>query len=64
MQGKKFLVFKCDRDGFVRYKKAKTLDIWTSNPSVCWKFSKQGAKQIVDRYNGYNDGFNYGFEEV
>lgn len=61
---KKYLVFKADRNGFVHYKKAKTLDIWSSDPSLCWKYSKAGAKKIADRYNGYNDGFNYGIEEV
>lgn len=31
------------------YKKYKCVDGWTRNKEVCWKFSKQGATNIIKR---------------
>ena len=66
---KKYYVTRTDRNGEKVYKKAKTLDIWSKNPDVCWKYSKQGAKQIVERLTEYDkklyhEHFIYDFEEV
>lgn len=66
---KKYYVTRTDRNTGVKYyKKAKTLDIWSKDKSVCWKYSKQGAKQIADRLNEwerkvYFEHFDYDFEE-
>ena len=35
----------------VTYMRYKTIDGWSRNPEECWKFSKQGAKKIVDGLN-------------
>lgn len=37
--------------GRVSYKQAKCLDTWSSSTDYCWRYSKQGAKAIADRYN-------------
>lgn len=31
------------------YKKNKTVDGWTPVKEYCWRFSKQGAKKIIER---------------
>ena len=33
------------------FKRYKTIEGWSKNPEECWKFSKQGAKKIVDGLN-------------
>ena len=35
------------RDNFVLYKRYKCIEGWTKDKSICWKFSKQGAKGII-----------------
>lgn len=60
---KKYLVFK-ELDGIRYYKRTKTLDFWTKDKAVCWKYSKQGARQIAARYNLNSDNYIYGVEEV
>ena len=34
-----------------RYKRYKTIEGWASDKTHCWKFSKQGAKKIVEGLN-------------
>ena len=33
----------------VKYKRYKCIDGWSTDSSVCWKFSKQGATNIIKR---------------
>ena len=33
------------------YKRYKTIEGWTRDPSICWQFSKTGAQAIRDRIN-------------
>lgn len=46
----KWYVIKTTKDG-VLFKRYKCIDGWTKDKEKCWKFSKQGAKQIADRLN-------------
>lgn len=46
----KYFVIKTTKEG-IEYKKYKCIDGWTKNKEICWKFSRQGAKQIADRLN-------------
>lgn len=46
----KFYVIRTTKKG-IEYKRTKTLDNWSKIPEGCWQYSKQGAKQIADRYN-------------
>lgn len=46
----KYYVIKVTPKGTF-YKKAKCLDTWNKTPDGCWKYSRQGAKGIVCRYN-------------
>ena len=46
----KYFVIKTTKDG-IEYKRYKCIDGWTKNKEICWKFSRQGAKQIADRRN-------------
>ena len=46
----KYLIVKTTKDG-VEYRRTKCLGGWTKDKSVCWQFSKQGAKKIVDELN-------------
>lgn len=64
---KKFYVFRIvNHNGRKEYKRTKCSDYWTNKKSVCWQFSKQGAKKIVETLNSFNR-FNYytfGYEPV
>lgn len=63
---KKFYVFRIvNHNGRKEYKRCKCVDSWVKDKTYCWKFSKQGAKSIVDTYNAHSHGFySYGFEEA
>lgn len=56
----------CDGKKTREYKRTKCLDTWVSekwfydHPDEVWKFSKQGAQKIVDRYNARNFMKTYG----
>ena len=39
-----------ERKGRKMYKKYKCIEGWAKNRDECWKFSKQGAKNIVEQY--------------
>lgn len=63
----KFYVYRIvNHNGHKQYKRTKCCDYWTDAKSVCWQFSKQGAKKIVETYNSYNRSnyYTYGFEPV
>lgn len=46
-----YLIKRTDKQtGRVDYQKCKCLEIFTTEKERCWRFSKQGAKQIVERY--------------
>ena len=54
-----------EKSGFL-FKRTKCNDYWSRDYSKCWKFSKQGAKGIVDRMNERrkNNLYLYGMIEV
>lgn len=47
---KKYYVIRTTKHG-VEYKRTKTLDYWSKTPDGCWQYSKQGAKNVADKYN-------------
>lgn len=47
--------------GRVDYQKCKCLEIFTNEKERCWRFSKQGAKQIVARYEAFEKQKKRGF---
>lgn len=60
----KYLVYR-ERNGKREYKRTKTRDFWTKDSDVCWQYSKQGAKKIVDREKSFSKGFyEYGMVEA
>lgn len=65
----KYFIVKADKNGNRFYKKNKTVDGWSGEgfKRYCWRFSKQGAKQICDRLNRSDYTHTYYFipaEEV
>jgi len=48
----KYYVIETTKNG-VLYKRYKCIEGWTTekHKNLCWKFSKQGARQIADRLN-------------
>lgn len=50
------------------YKKNKCVDGWTPVKDYCWRFSKQGAKKIIERlkygYRNNIDNLEFYLEEV
>ena len=68
----KYYIIKTTKKG-IEYKRTKCLDNWSKTPEGCWKFSEQGAKKIVDRYNQnvnpngeawYKIGIHYSIKEA
>lgn len=49
---KKYYVIRTDKNG-IKYKRTCTLDYWSNTPQGCWQYSKQGAKNIAERYNKF-----------
>lgn len=69
---KRYYVIRTTKNG-IEYKRTKTRDYWSKTPEGCWQYSKQGANQIVDRYNAninpnnkpwYQVGVHYSIKEV
>ena len=65
---KRYYVIRTTKDG-IEYKRTKTMDYWSKNKDECWKYSRQGAKQIADRYNSqladyWKDKIHYNFIEA
>lgn len=50
------------------YKKNKCVDGWTPVKDYCWRFSKQGAKKIIERlkygYRNNIDNLEFYLEEA
>ncbi len=64
---KKFYIYRIiNHNGRKEYKRTKCSDFWSSNKSVCWQFSAQGAKKIVETLNNYNthNYYSFGMEPV
>lgn len=53
-------------NGRKEYKRTKCCDYWTTSKEVCWRFSKQGAKKIIETLNQYNryNYYIYGIETI
>jgi hypothetical protein len=56
--------------GRIEYYKNKTVAAWVFNKNYCWRFSKQGAKNIIKRYEEFekrrlnNQQYFYDIEPV
>lgn len=62
MKAQKFYIYRIsERNGKKEYKRTKCLDKWTTEKSVCWQFSKQGAKKIVACKKEYDRSGHYTF---
>ena len=64
---KKVYIYRVvNHNGRKEYKRTKCSDYWTGNKSICWQFSLQGAKKIVETLNEYctSKYYTYGFEFV
>lgn len=74
-----YFIKRTNQQGKVSYKKNKCVDGWSTNKTYCWRFSKQGARQIIKRleecearkkpfmFNGIElmpDKFTYALEEA
>lgn len=55
-----------NHNGRKEYKRTKCSDYWANNKSVCWQFSKQGAKKIVETLTSYQrfGYYSYGIEPI
>lgn len=64
---KYYIVMHDKKLNITKYKKNKCVDGWANVKDYCWRFSKQGAKKIVEelRY-GYRNNADLEFylEEV
>lgn len=62
----KFLVYRVHSlNGRREFKRTKCSNFWSYSSVGCWRFSYNGAKSIVDRFNRFSRGFYiYGFEVV
>lgn len=63
----KFYVFRItNHNGRKEYKRTKCANYWADNKAICWQFSKQGAKNIVDDLNSFKrtDFYTFGIEPV
>ena len=62
----KYYIYRFNRNSGFVFKRTKCSDYWTHNYRLCWEFSKQGAKKIVDLLNDRrrNDLYEYGKIEV
>lgn len=55
-----------NHNGRKEYKRTKCSDYWSNSKSVCWQFSKQGAKKIVETLTNYqrHGYYTYGTKPV
>ena len=66
MANKVFIYRVVNHNGRKEYKRTKCCDYWTDKKEVCWQFSLQGAKKIVETLNSYNRNnyYTYGIEII
>lgn len=66
MANKVYIYRVVNHNGRKEYKRTKCSDYWTDKKAVCWKFSVQGAKKIIETYNSYNrtNYYSYGIEII
>lgn len=64
----KYFIVRTDLNGKRQYRKNKTLsETWVgeSLKGYCWRFSRQGAKKIIDECNKhYGEFYHYSIEPV
>lgn len=62
---KKVFIYRIHNDR-KEYKRTKCSDYWCTNKEICWQFSQQGAKRIVETLNKYKrtDYYSYGIEII
>lgn len=66
MTNKAYIYRVVNHNGRKEYKRTKCSDFWTDKKEVCWQFSLQGAKKIVDTLNSFNkyNYYSFGIESV
>lgn len=53
---KKYFIKRTNlQTGVTEYYKNKTVAAWVSLKTYCWRFSKQGGKNIIARYNTFQE---------
>lgn len=65
--GKKYYIVRTSKvTGRTEYKMHKTLDNWCSESikDKCWKFSKQGAMNYINRMISRGWNYDYRIEEA
>lgn len=62
----KYYIFRFSENSGFMFKRTKCNDYWSKDFSICWKYSKQGAENIVNRMNSRrkNNIYEYGIVEV
>ena len=62
----KYYVYKFNTKSGFKFKRTKCSDYWSNDYNICWQFTKQGAKGIIDFLNERrkNDLYVYGMIEV
>lgn len=62
----KYYIYRFNEKSGFKFKRTKCNDYWHSDFSICWQYSKQGAKKIVDEKNARrkNNLYYYGMIEV
>ena len=62
----KYYIFRFNENSGFKFKRTKCNDYWSNDYKICWQYSKQGAKKIVDEKNAgrKNNLYEYGMIEV
>lgn len=63
----KALIYRvATHNGRKEYRRTKCCNLWSANKDLCWKFSLQGARKIIETYNEHNRSnfYTYGIETI
>ena len=62
----KYYIYRFNEKSGFKFKRTKCNDYWSNDFSICWQYSKQGAKKIVDEKNAgrKNNLYQYGMVET
>lgn len=62
----KYYIYRFNKKSGFTFKRTKCNDRWSNDFSVCWEYSEQGAKKIVDEKNARrkNNLYQYGMVET
>jgi hypothetical protein len=62
----KYYIYRFNEKSGYTFKKTKCNDYWSNNFAICWQYSEQGAKKIVNAKNEArkNNLYQYGMVET